>query len=185
MCTTYGDFVTFVDGVMRKLMTPPEKRPKLDSSLPRLSSSEEIATASGTPAQTLCRPIAILLFQLIGDFFCDDIRLIIIDVVERQFCPGCDRLGREEGEIVDIDIGMVVRDCVDSAVRITGVVDEPGRAPQMHAVTHVLGTSVLLAPLIEFHEVDFLVQCSCLAATVGFVMRDDLATVGVDELAPL
>ena len=52
----------------------------------------------------------------------------------------------------------------------------------MHAVTHVFGTSVLLAPLVEFHKVDFLIQCSCLATTVCFVMRDDLATVGIDEL---
>ena len=117
------------DSVMHELITPPEKRPTLDSSLPRLSSSEEIAAASRTPAQTFCRTIPVLLFQLVGGFFCDNFRLIIIHVVERQFRPGCNRFGREEGEVVDIDVGVVVGDCVDGTVGITGVVDEPGWPP--------------------------------------------------------
>ena len=99
------------------------------SSLPWLSSSEEIATASGTPAQTLCRAIPVLLFHLVGGFFCNDFCLIVIHVVERQFCPGFNRLGRKEGEIVNVAIGVVVGDCVDGAIGITGMVDEACRAP--------------------------------------------------------
>ena len=46
--------------------------------------------------------------QLVGDFFRDDIRLIIIYVIECHCRPGCNRFGREEGEIIDVDIGVVV-----------------------------------------------------------------------------
>ena len=55
----------------------------------------------------------------------------------------------------------------------------------MHAVTRVFRMSVLLTPLVEIHKVDFLIQCSCLAAAVGFIVGNDLATIGVDELASL
>ena len=167
------------------LMTTPEKRPMLDSSRPWICSSKEIATTSQTPAQTFRRTVAILLFQLIGGCFGNDVRLIIVHIIECQFCPGCDGLSRKEGEIVDIDISVVIGDGVDRAVRITGVVNKAGRPPQMHAVTHVFRTALLLTPFVKFHKIDFLVQCSCHATTVGFVVCDDLATVGVNELAPL
>ena len=55
----------------------------------------------------------------------------------------------------------------------------------MHAVTHVFEMSVLLTPLIEVHKVNFLIQGSCLAAAVGFIVGNDLATVGVNKLASL
>ena len=167
------------------LMTTPEKRPMLDSSCPWICSSEEIATTSQTPAQTFRRTVAVLLFQLIGCCFGDDVCLIVVHIIECQFCPSCDGLSRKEGEIVDINVSVVVGDGVDGTVRIAGVVDEAGRPPKMHAVAHVFRTALLLTPLVKFHKIDFLVQCSCHAATVGFVMRNDLATVGIDELAPL
>ena len=110
-------------------MTTLENCVGLHSSLPRISSSKEIATAPRTPAQTLCRAIAVLPFHLVGGFFCDNVCLIIVHIIKCQFRPRCNRLGRKKGEIIDIDIGVVVRDCVDGAVGFTGVVNEPGRPP--------------------------------------------------------
>ena len=138
-----------------------------------------------TSTQTFRRTITVLPLHLVGFFFCDDISLVIIHVIEREFRPGWDGLGCEEGEIVHVDIGVVVRDCVDRAVGITRVVNEASRAAKVHAVTHVLGTSFFLGPFIQPHQVYFLVQGARLTPAVGFFVGYDFATIGVDKLASL
>ena len=80
---------------------------------------------------------------------------------------------------------MVVRDGVDGAVGVARVVDEAGGAAQVHAVAHVLRASFFLGPFVESHQVYLLVSGACLASTVGFLVSDDFAAVGVDELASL
>ena len=89
-------------------MKTPEKGPTLRSSLPQISLSEEVATAFWTSAQALCRPIALLPFQLVRGFLCDDVGLVIVHIVEGQFCPGWNGFGGEEGEVIDVDVGMIV-----------------------------------------------------------------------------
>ena len=116
----------------------PGESQKHSCSYPLDFSSEEISAAASTSTQTFRRAISVLPLHLVGFGFCDEFCVVIIHVVEREFRPSWNGLGREEGEIVDVDIGVVVRDCVDGAVGITRVVDEACRATKVHAVTHVL-----------------------------------------------
>lgn len=161
----------------------PEKRPKPSSWYPWISSREEISPALRASAQTFRRPVSVFALHLIRFRFRDDVRLIVVHVVERQFRPRRDGLRSKEGEVVDVDVGVVVRGRVDGAVGVAGVVDEAGGPAEAHAVADVLGASVLLAPLVQAHEVDVLVRGPRLAAPVGFVVGDDFPAVGVDELA--
>lgn len=152
--------------------------------IPGFPSSEEIPATARTPAQALRRTVTVFPLHLIRFCFRDDVRLLIVLVIERQFRPRGDGLRGEEGEVVDVDVGVVVGDGVDGAVGVAGVVDEAGGAAEVHAVADVLGASFLLAPLVQAHEVDLLVRGARLAASVRFVVGDDFAAVGVDELAP-
>ena len=135
--------------------------------------------------QAFGRTIAVLALQLVGSLFGDEIRLVVVDVIERQFGPGRDGLGGEEGEVVNVVVGVVVGDGVDGAVGVAGVVDEAGRASEVQAVAHVRGSAFLLAELVQAHEVDALVRRAGFPAPVGFLVGDDFAAVGVDELASL
>ena len=162
-----------------------EKNPEPGSWLPLNSSGKEIATASRASAQAFGRPVAVLSLHLIGLFFRDDVHIIVVHVLERQFRPCGDGLGREEGEVVNVDVGVVVGDGVDGAVGVAGMVDEASGTSEMHAVADILGTPFLFAPLVKFHQVDLLVHVVRLAAAVGFVVGDDFSAVGVDELASL
>ena len=137
-----------------------------------------------TPAQAFRRTVTVFPLHLIRFCFRDDFRLFIVLVIERQFGPRLDGLRGEEGEVVDVDVGVVVGDGVDGAVGVAGVVDEAGGAAEVHAIADVLGASFLLAPLVQAHEVDLLVRGARLAASVRFVVGDDFPAVGVDELAP-
>ena len=114
-------------------------------------SSKEISAAATTSTQTFRRTIPVLSLHLVGFCFRDDIRVLVIHVVEREFRPRGNGLGGEEGEIVNVDVGVVVRDGVDGAVGVARVVDEAGGATEVHAVTHVLRASFFLGPFVESH----------------------------------
>ena len=129
----------------------PEKNPEPGSWLPLNSSGKEIATAPGAPTQAFGRPVAVLSLHLIGLFFRDDVHVIVVHVLERQFRPCGNGLGREEGEVVNVDVGVVVGDCVDGTVGVAGMVDEASGASEMHAIADILGTPFLFAPLVKFH----------------------------------
>lgn len=100
-------------------------------------------------------------------------------------CAFGNSLSSEEGDIVDIDICVIIRYSIDRAVRITGVINEPCWSSDMHTVTHVTLSTLLLSPFIEIHQVDLLVNRAAFVSIISFVVSNDLSPVSVDKLAPL
>ena len=101
-----------------------------------LSSSEEVAAACWCPTEASCGTIALLLLQF-RRFLCGDLtgpfHVIvpnvavvpnILSIIERQLGHCWDRLGSKEGQIVNVNICVVVRGCDDSTIGLARVVDE-------------------------------------------------------------
>lgn len=100
-------------------------------------SVEEVLPALRGATETFLRhvPITPLHFQSL--LMCDDASIVFVFVVERELGAGGDRYQGEQGELVDVRVGMVVGDGEETTVRVAAVVHEPGRATDIHAVAHV------------------------------------------------
>ena len=77
----------------------------------------------------------------------DNGAIILIFVVECKLCTGRYLLQREEGEVIEVRIGMIIGDGEEAAVRVAGMVHEPGGATHIHPVTDVfVGNVVWILP---------------------------------------
>ena len=84
---------------------------------------------------------------LLGLLIRDNGAIILIFVVECKLCTGRYLLQREEGEVIEVRIGMIIGDGEEAAVRVAGMVHEPGGATHIHPVTDVfVGNVVWILP---------------------------------------
>ena len=83
---------------------------------------------------------------------------------------------------------MVVRHGVDGTIRVAGVIDEASRGAHISSVTDIISMGFECAGIPELVVVEeeiVFVFGQILATSIGFVGRDDLSTVRVNELTPL
>ena len=84
---------------------------------------------------------------LLGLLIRDNGAIILIFVVECKLCTGRYLLQREEGEVIEVRIGMIIGDGEEAAVRVAGMVHEPGGATHIHPITDVfVGNVVWILP---------------------------------------
>jgi hypothetical protein len=118
---------------------------------------------------------------------------LAVDVVKGELDLGGDVTDGEEGQVVDVLVGVVAHAREDAQVGVAAVVDEARGAAEVLAVDLERGAAeagvvaVGVGELVQREQVDVLLlhDLGGAAATLGFLRRDDLAHVLVDELAAL
>lgn len=88
---------------------------------------KEIPPATLRSTETASRAVSPLFLNLVSHLISHDDRLLIVMVIESQLRPLRNCLASEEGQFVDVAVVVVVRDRIQGAVRIAGMVDEAGR----------------------------------------------------------
>ena len=98
--------------------TTPRRKTTPQTPFPSLS-MKEVPAALVRSAQALRRALPVFQLQLVGHGVGDDVRLVVVLVVERELLARGDVLHGEEGELVQVRVGVVVRHRVDGAVGLT------------------------------------------------------------------
>jgi len=114
------------------------------------------------------------------------LKLILILVIKRQLSTRRNISHSEERDVVNSRIVLVVADRILTTVRFATVVDEscwPAHVLSIHDIAVVRGEVVFVDEFVQTVEVALLVFRACLLSAVGFLVRDDLAKVGIDELS--
>lgn len=108
---------------------------------------EEIAPALRRAAKTLLGHITFVSVYLLGLLIGDDGAIILVLVVECKLYTRRYLLQREEGEVIEVRIRVIVGDREEAAVRVAGMVHKPRGATHVHPVTDIfVGNVVWILP---------------------------------------